>query len=39
MKGPRTRLAECIGVALPILAFSHSIDVTAAITKAGGLGV
>ncbi len=35
----KTRLAERLGIDIPILGFSHSVDVTAAITKAGGMGV
>lgn len=34
-----TRFAERLGIDMPILGFSHSTDVTAAITAAGGLGV
>ncbi|MBT7666718.1 MAG: nitronate monooxygenase [Rhodospirillaceae bacterium] len=35
----RTKLAERLGIDLPIFGFSHSVDVTAAITNSGGLGV
>jgi len=35
----QTAFAERLGIDMPILGFSHSTDVTAAITKAGGLGV
>ena len=34
-----TRFTERLGLEVPILGFSHSVDVTAAITKAGGMGV
>jgi hypothetical protein len=35
----KTKFAERVGIGTPILGFSHSVDVTAAITKAGGMGV
>lgn len=35
----QTAFADRLGIDMPILGFSHSIDVTAAITKAGGMGV
>lgn len=35
----RTPLTENLGLDVPIFGFSHSADVTAAISKAGGIGV
>ena len=35
----KTAFAERLGIDLPIFGFSHSVDVTAAISKAGALGV
>ncbi len=35
----KTKFTERIGIDMPILGFSHSTDVTAALTKAGGMGV
>ncbi|MCC5987922.1 MAG: nitronate monooxygenase [Pararhodobacter sp.] len=35
----RTRVCEIFGIERPIFGFSHSIPVTAAISRAGGLGV
>ena len=35
----KTAFTERLGIDLPILGFSHSTDVTAAISKAGGMGV
>lgn len=35
----RTPICERLGIELPIFGFSHSVEVTAALTKAGGFGV
>ena len=35
----KTAFAERLGIDLPIFGFSHSVDVTAAISEAGALGV
>ncbi len=35
----RTKLAEDLGIDVPIFAFSHCRDVVAAVTKAGGMGI
>jgi NAD(P)H-dependent flavin oxidoreductase YrpB (nitropropane dioxygenase family) len=34
-----TKLTELLNIDLPILGFSHSVNVTAALSKAGGMGV
>ncbi len=39
MTSIRTDFASRLGIDVPILGFSHEIEVTAAITEAGGLGV
>lgn len=35
----KTKLAERLGIDLPIFGFSHNVEVTAAITSSGGMGV
>ncbi len=35
----KTKFAERLGIDMPIFGFSHSVDVTAALTNAGGMGV
>ena len=35
----KTPICEQLGIDLPIFGFSHSVAVTAALTKAGGFGV
>jgi len=35
----RTQLCERLGIEFPLFAFSHSRDVVAAVSKAGGMGV
>jgi NAD(P)H-dependent flavin oxidoreductase YrpB (nitropropane dioxygenase family) len=35
----RNRITELLGIQYPIVAFSHSAQVTAAVSRAGGLGV
>ena len=39
MAGLPTRVTQMLGIEVPILGFSHSVDVTAAISRAGGYGV
>lgn len=39
MSSIKTAFMERIGLEVPILGFSHSIDVTSAISRAGGMGV
>jgi len=35
----RTPLCDRLGIDLPIFSFSHSLEVTAAVSRAGGYGV
>ncbi len=35
----KTGFSERLGIDMPIFGFSHSVDVTASLTKAGGMGV
>ena len=35
----RSKLAEDLGLDMPVFAFTHCRDVAAAVSKAGGLGV
>lgn len=35
----RTQICDRLGIELPIFAFSHSRDVVAAVSQAGGFGV
>ena len=35
----RTQITERLGIAMPLLAFSHSADVVVAVSRAGGMGV
>lgn len=37
--GFRTPLCDRLGIAVPVFSFSHSLEVTAAVSRAGGYGV